>query len=132
MLMKKLVMLFAVITAFFVVSCGGSSTPSDAAVDFYQLVADGKYEAAADCIAYAKDKEEESKAMVIALFKEKVDPQLEKNEGLKSVEAVSEKIAEDGNSAVVEMKIIYGNGKEEVKKVDMVLDGGEWKPSMNK
>ena len=53
--------------------------------------------------------------------------------GLKGVETLEEVIAEDGQSATVKVKMIYGDGSEEIQDVDMVLnDKGEWKASMSK
>lgn len=133
--MKRVLFLFAVVAALFMASCGGASTPSDAAVEIYQLVIDGDYEAVAENIYYDSDDAEEvekSKAMIASLLKEKAAPQFEKKGGVKSVEALSETIAEDGQSAVVELKIIYGNDSEETEKADMKLDGSDWKLAMDK
>ena len=75
---------------------------------------------------------EQSKAMIASLLKEKAAPQFEKKGGIKNVEALSETIAEDGKSAVVELKITYGDGSEETEKAEMKLDGDEWKLAMDK
>lgn len=45
---------------------------------------------------------------------------------------MSETIAEDAESAVVELKIVYGDGTEETEKANMKLDDGKWKLAMNK
>ena len=66
------------------------------------------------------------------MLKEKAAPQFEKKGGIKNVEALSETIAGDGQSAVVELKITYGDGSEETEKAEMKLDGGEWKPAVDK
>ena len=42
--MKRVLSISAVVAALFMVSCGGS-TPSDAAVEVYQMVIDGLYDA---------------------------------------------------------------------------------------
>ena len=119
----------------FLVSCGSSSSPSDAAIDVYQMLVDGKYDVVAENIYYDTDDAEElaqSKAMITSLLKEKVAPQLVAKGGIKSVEKVSETIAEDAESAVVELKIVYGDGTEETEKANMKLDDGKWKLAMNK
>ena len=132
--MKRVLSIFAVVAALFMVSCGGS-TPSDAAVEVYQMIIDGKYDAVAENMFYEStdaEEVEQSKAMIASLLKEKAAPQFEKKGGIKNVEALSETIAEDGKSAVVELKITYGDGSEETEKAEMKLDGGEWKPAMDK
>ena len=132
--MKRVLSIFAVVAALFMVSCGGS-TPSDAAVEVYQMIIDGKYDAVAENMFYEStdaEEVEQSKAMIASLLKEKAAPQFEKKGGIKNVEALSETIAEDGQSAVVELKITYGDGSEETEKAEMKLDGDEWKLAMDK
>ena len=132
--MKRVLSIFAVVAALFMVSCGGS-TPSDAAVEVYQMIIDGKYDAVAENMYYEStdaEEVEQSKALIASMLKEKAAPQFEKKGGIKNVEALSETIAEDGQSAVVELKITYGDGSEETEKADMKLDDGKWKLAMNK
>ena len=52
--------------------------------------------------------------------------ELEKKGGLKSFEVLSEEIAEDGNSAVVKFKQVYGNGEESEDEQKMVKVDGKW------
>ena len=135
--MKKLLFMFAVAAALFTASCSSSpATPSDAAADVYALIIDGQYEAAADAFDYTTpdpEKIAQQKAVIAALFTEKLAPTIEKKGGVMSAVPVSEVIAEDGKSATVTMKITYGNGTEEDTDVDMVLtEDGKWKPSMKK
>ena len=47
MRMKRILSIFAVVAALFMVSCG-SPSPSDAAVEVYQMVIDGEYDAVAE------------------------------------------------------------------------------------
>lgn len=130
MIMKKLFTLFAVAVAMFMASCAGApATPSDAAVEYYQYVADGDYEAFADAIHFdTTDPEEiaEGKAMVVSLYKEKAAPQMEAKSGVKSVEATGETISEDGNTANVQLKVIYGDGSEKTEDVKLVKVDNKW------
>lgn len=134
--MKKFFAICVAATALFLVACGGASTPSDAAVEIYSLMEKGDYEGVADSFYFGnKSAEEEAQghAMILSLMKEKAAPMIEKKGGLKSYEAISESISEDGKSAKVELKVAYGNGTEETTKVDMVLDDkGDWKAAMKK
>ena len=135
MIMKKLIALFAVVAAMFAVSCS-SPTPSDAAVDIYQLIIDCKYEAAVEEFYFDSEdpaEVEQAKAMFVSLFKEKAAPQFEEKGGIVKVEALNETISEDGKSAEVELKLTYGDGTEETENVDMVCnEAGEWKASIKK
>lgn len=130
MIMKKLFTLFAVAVAMFMASCAGApATPSDAAVEYYQYVANGDYEAFADAIHFdTTDPEEiaEGKAMVVSLYKEKTAPQMEAKSGVKSVEATGETISEDGNTANVQLKVIYGDGSEKTEDVKLVKVDNKW------
>ena len=136
MIMKKLFTLFAVAVAMFMASCAGApATPSDAAVEYYQYVANGDYEAFADAIHFdTTDPEEiaEGKAMVVSLYKEKAAPQMEAKSGVKSVEATGETISEDGNTANVQLKVIYGDGSEKTEDAKMVKVEGKWLLSFDK
>lgn len=130
MIMKKLFTLFAVAVAMFMASCAGApATPSDAAVEYYQYVANGDYEAFADAIHFdTTDPEEiaEGKAMVVSLYKEKAAPQMEAKSGVKSVEATGETISEDGNTTNVQLKVIYGDGSEKTEDVKLVKVDNKW------
>ncbi|MBQ5853307.1 MAG: DUF4878 domain-containing protein, partial [Rikenellaceae bacterium] len=108
---------------------GAPATPSDAAVEYYQYVANGDYEAFADAIHFdTTDPEEiaEGKAMVVSLYKEKAAPQMEAKSGVKSVEATGETISEDGNTANVQLKVIYGDGSEKTEDVKLVKVDNKW------
>jgi len=59
-------------------------------------------------------------------MKEKAGKELEKKGGLKSFEVLSEEIAEDGNSAVVKFKQVFGNGEESEDEQKMVKVDGKW------
>lgn len=131
--MKKLVALFAVVAAFFAVSCGGPSTPGAAAVEAYELMAAGKYEKLVDkfYVANPEDKAEFD-SMILSLCKEKVEPQMKAKGGIDKVELVSEELSEDGNSARVTTKVYYGDGTEKEDRTNMVKVDGEWLVSMDK
>lgn len=136
MTMKKFFSLLAVAVAMFMVSCAGApATPSDAAVEYYQYVANGDYEAFANAIHYdTTDPEEiaEGKAMIISLYKEKATPQMEQKGGVKSVEATSETISEDGNTANVQLKVVYGDGSEKNEDIKLVKIEDKWMLAFDK
>lgn len=134
--MKKLFSLLAVVVAMFMVSCSTApATPSDAAVGYYQSIADGNYEAIANAIHYdTTDPEEiaEAKAMIISFYEEKAAPEIEAKGGVASVEALDETISEDGNNANVKLKIVYGDGSEKTEDAKMVKVEDKWLLSFDK
>lgn len=131
--MKKLIALFAVVAAFFAVSCSSSNTPGEVAIEAYQLMADGKYEKVLDKFYIADPAEkEEFKSTMLSLCKEKMEPQLQAKGGIEKIELVSEEISEDGKSARVTTKITYGDGSVEEEKTKMVNVDGEWLVSIEK
>ena len=131
--MKKLVALFAVVAAFFAVSCSSSNTPGEVAIEAYQLMADGKYEKVLDKFYIADPAEkEEFKSTMLSLCKEKMEPQLQAKGGIEKIELVSEELSEDGKSARVTTKITYGDGSEKEDRTNMVNVDGEWLISMEK
>ena len=136
MIMKKLFALFAVAVAMFMVSCAGApATPSDAAVEYYQCVVNGDYEAFANAVHFdTTDPEEiaEGKAMITSLYKEKAAPQIEKKGGVTSIEAVGETISEDGNTANVQLKVVYGDGSEKNEDIKLVKVEDKWMLAFDK
>ena len=71
--------------------------------------------------------------MLAAMLKEKASKEFEKKDGLKSYETLSEEISEDGNTAKVKMKFIYGNGTEDTDNIKLRKDDdGNWKIDMSK
>ena len=129
-------MMMVALSALLLTACGGASTPSDAAAKVYDLMIDGDYEAVSKTFYFGEksaEEEAQAQAMILSMLQQKAVPQIEKKGGLKSVEVLGETIAEDGKSAKVEVKLLYGNGTEETSKVDMALDAkGNWRPSMKK
>ena len=68
----------------------------------------------------------------IALMDEKAGKSIEKKGGLEDYEIMGEEISEEGNSATVEVKYIYGDGSVETQNMDFLLEDGEWLLEMNK
>lgn len=134
--MKKMFMMMVALSALLLTACGGASTPSDAAAKVYDLMIDGDYEAVSKTFYFGEksaEEEAQAQAMILSMLQQKAVPQIEKKGGLKQVEVLGETIAEDGKSAKVEVKLLYGNGTEETSKVDMALDAkGNWRPAMKK
>ena len=132
---KVLFSLVCLVACLLVISCGGASTPADAAADCVELIKAQDYEALVETIDFSEveaDKVQESKDLFLALFKEKGGKEMEKKQGITSYTLVSEEIAEDGKSAVVKYDITYGDGSTQTNTFNMVLVDGEWKQSVKK
>ncbi|MDY3846838.1 MAG: DUF4878 domain-containing protein [Prevotella sp.] len=140
--MKKLFLSMSVAVATLVLwSCGASNTPSGVAEKAIECLQNEDYEGYVDLIHfkgeddkdYDEAKMKEGKEQFAALLKEKGKKTMDKKGGIKSYEVVSEEISEDGNSAKVTMKTVYGDGTEDSNKMKLVKNSkGEWKISMNK
>lgn len=130
-MMKKLVLFSVMVVAMWVmVSCGsGGSGPSDALKNYATALQEGKYEKFVDGINFSNatsEQQKEAREGFVALVEEKGAKEFEKKGGFKGFEILSEEIAEDGNSAVVKFKQIYGNGEEEESEQKMVKVDGKW------
>lgn len=135
--MKQIFSIFVAIAALMMVSCGGGSTPGESAVNVYQHIINGEYQEAIDMFYFDNENPEEvaqGKAMLVSLLEEKTAPQIEAKGGIQNLEVLSETIAESGNEAVVELKIVYGDGSEDTEEISMFLDPADdnWKPVLDK
>ena len=134
--MKKLFfsMLVAVV-ALTLWSCGSANTPSAVAEEACKCMQNEDYEGYADLMDLKKSEDGKGveKEQLAALLREKGTKTMEKKQGIKSYEVLSEEISEDGKSANVKMKIVYGNGDEDTQKMKLVKnDDGDWKLTMGK
>lgn len=137
--MKKLaITVCAFALALVMTSCGGN-TPQKAAEKAVECIQDENYEGYVDMVYMKPDETKNaedvknSKQMLTALLKDKASKQKEKNGGIEKYETLSEEMAEDGNTAVVKMKITYGDGSEKEEDVKMRKDeNGDWKVDMGK
>lgn len=140
--MKKLFLsMFVAVAALVLWSCGASNTPRGVAEKAVECLQNEDYDGYLDLVFlkgeddkdYDEAKMKEGKEQLAALLKEKGKKTMDKKGGIKSYEVVSEEISEDGNSAKVTMKTVYGDGSEDTSKMKLVKNSkGDWKISMNK
>ena len=121
---KTIYFLTFVFSVLLLAACGSdTSTPKAAAENWGEMMKSGDYKGIVDQIAYpdnlSAEEKEQSKEMFLSLFNDKVKAQVEKKGGITSTEVVSETIAEDGKTAKVEMKVVYGDGSEEEETLDL-------------
>lgn len=128
--MRMTAMLVVTLALF---ACGGSNTPKDVAEKAVKCMQKGDYEGYVD-LMYLNEKEgedaekqKEQKEQFVALVKEKGSKSIEERGGIKSYEVVSEEIDEDGEKAVVKMKVVYGDGERNETFKLRKDDDGNWK-----
>ena len=134
--MKKInvCLLFSgLLLAFFMTSCGGggssilSQTPSDvvkASIDDLKsknYKGTIKYYVRKDGVAFTKEDTVKMTGLCTMAGNE-----LEKNQGLKEVKILEEKIATDGKTATVKYKMQYNNGKEDDQEATLNKVNGDW------
>jgi hypothetical protein len=132
-MLKSIVSLVVVVSFCALMSCGGGSAkqPSDTVKAFTEKVEKADYDSAIDCLALNDEEmDEETKAKLSGLLA-MGKAEMEKKEGVKSMEVVSEEIDEEAGTAKVEMKFVYGNGDENTEKYNLVQEDGKWKLKMN-
>ena len=133
--MKKLFFsMFVAVVALTLWSCGSANTPSAVAEKAAKCIQNADYEGYVDLLDLKKsDGNDSEKEQLVALLREKGTKAMEKKQGLKSYEVLSEQISEDGKSATVELKMVYGDGSEDTQKMKLVKnDNGDWKLTMGK
>ncbi len=121
--MKKLIIILcAFLATVGIISCGSSNTPSGVVKEYYKALSAGKYEKAV--------------SMTTIQNQEDIKAYAQKLEGagfkVSSYEILSEEIADDGENAVVEVKIATSTSdnptpKEDNKKVRLKKMDGKWR-----
>lgn len=133
--MKQIIKM-AAMAAFAVLlfACGSSNTPSGTAEKALKCLQDKDFDGYVDLIYSNGDevRKDEDKQGMVALLKEKYEKAVEENGGIKDYKILSEKISEDGNTAVVEYSITIGD-EEKNEKMNMRKDeDGNWKIDFSK
>ena len=129
--MKRFIYLSAVLAAMLLmVSCSGSnSTPSAAFENYSSGMVSGDYDKLTSGI-YISDENKEKADAIRESYKEMLESKgkssLDKKGGLKEIVVLSEEISEDGNTAVVKFKQVFGDGSETEDDQKMVKVGDEW------
>ena len=131
---KLLISMFVAVVALTLWSCGSANTPSAVAEKAVKCMQKADYEGYVDLMDLKKsDGKDVEKEQLAALLREKGTKTMEKKQGIKSYKVESEEISEDGKSATVNMKVVYGDGSEDTNKIKLVKnDKGEWKVSLGK
>ena len=130
--MKKLICLSSVFAAMLVLlaACSGSaSTPSSALESYSSGLISGDYDKIVEGI-YISEENQDKADVIRGQYKEMLEGKgkqsIESKGGVKEIVIISEEISEDGNSAVVKFKQVFGNGSEEEDDQKMVKVGDKW------
>jgi hypothetical protein len=127
--MKHLVLfLIAGIFVFGSISCNkGGSSPGDVVITVNKLMSEGEFDKIPDYMA-TKDGAltEEESGKVVSLYTMSAG-EIKNKKGIKKTEILKEEIAEDGNSARVEYKVIFGDDSEEEETQELINVDGKWK-----
>lgn len=117
----------------FVSQCGdkAGNSPGATAKKFTELFADGKTDKAMEMINGYSEASDEEKSK-LNMFMAQAQSELEKKDGIKSVEVLEEEINEEGDEAEVKLKTTYGNGETEESEQKLVKVDGKWKIAMEK
>lgn len=129
--MKKVLSLLIVFsTILLLTNCGEGNTPVGIEQSIYRQMKNGNYEKAATIIInntanYNQDAPE--KAQIITVLARKYQRSTEANGEIKSFQVIDKYTSEDGLSATVEVKIVYGNGSEDTKLSFYIKEEDKWK-----
>ena len=124
--MKKL-LTFATVCLFVMAlcSCSSETTPEDVATKAVKCIIDKDYEGYINMMYFQKAKNDEEKAQLAALIREKMDKEMEKKQGITDYEIGTATIEE--KSAVVPYKLTYGDGEVKEDKMKLLkTEKGEW------
>lgn len=126
---KGLTLLIVSIITLLFTNCGGENTPAGIEKSIYTQLKNGNYEKAMTIMinnSVDYDQSAPEKPQIIKSFAQKAQQSTEAKGGIKSFEIGDESISEDGLSAVVEVKIVYGNGSEDTKKSFYIKKDNKW------
>ncbi len=113
-------------------SCSGpQSSPTNVAKKSIECLQEKDYEGYIELLytakASAEAEDQEKEAQGKALLQGKLSAGLESVQGIKSFEMLGETLSEDGESAEVSVKIVYGNGEEKETEIKTRKDeDGKW------
>lgn len=135
--MKKLAgFITMLLGALFMAACS-SPSPSDVAKKAYGYIQDENYEDFVDLLYIAPgedaEKAKQDKESLVLLMAGLSKQNSEKKDKVKSYEVISEEIDENGEKAVVTMKVVYEDGKEKEETTNLQKDeDGNWKIKLSK
>lgn len=124
--MKKILSVLSLaLVALAFVSCSKNS-PEGVVEEYYSRIQKGQYEEAIDLLYFKNDLSDKDKERIATMIREKGSKENDKKGGISSVVIDNVDLAEDGNSAVVNYTIKYGDGSAKSEKNKVVNVDGKW------
>lgn len=124
--MKKILSVLSLaLVALAFVSCSKNS-PEGVVEEYYSRIQKGQYEEAIDLLYFKNDLSDKDKERIATMIREKGGKENDKKGGISSVVIDNVDLAEDGNSAVVNYTIKYGDGSAKSEKNKVVNVDGKW------
>ena len=104
-------------------SCKKADEPKDVVSKWWDALIKKDVDKAFTYIYFEEGTEQEE----IDALKAKYKGILEYTQGIKSYEIISEEISEDGKTATVKVKLVFGNGEENEDDVELIKVDEGWK-----
>lgn len=124
--MKKIISILSLaLVALAFVSCS-SNSPEGVVQAYFGHVQKGQYEEAIDLLYFKKGLSEKDKEQLVNMFREKGTKEYDKKGGISSVVIDNVQMQEDGNAALVNYTIKYGDGSAKSDKNKVVKVDGKW------
>ncbi len=135
--MKKLLGLATIIMAVMLLAGCSDNSPKGVAAKALDCIIDKDFDGYADLLYLKADGKEDidtQKKAISSMLEDKYDKSLGTKGGLKSYEILGEEVDEDGKKAVVNVKLVYGNGEEKDGETIELRkdDSGNWKVDSGK
>lgn len=127
--MKKVIYLVSLaLIAIVIAACSSPkrNSPEGAVNAYMKAMQKNDSRAALELFHFSKDLTDEEFDQYVDMVNDKVVKQNEKKQGIASWEFGEVEMAEDGQSAVVNYTIKYGDGTEQKDKQKTVLVDGKW------
>lgn len=124
------------IVCILVTSCSSTGTPGKALSHYMDDLNNKNYEVVVNGIAFSDELTAEElqtrKEQWKALLEGKSAKTIDQQGGIASFEIIAEEFSEDGNSATVTYKQVYGDGTEKEGSQKMIKKDGKWLMDINK
>lgn len=121
---------FVMVTLLLFVGCKGEKGPGESLVEYLNAVQQGDYEVFVSGLAKSGFETTNIDSVVVHLLDANKRLMEERYGGVKSYEIVSVVFDEDGDSATVRVKILFGDQTSEETEYKMIKENDTWKVNL--